>query len=174
MTGCCVSLISLLLYVMSQWYRIRLGWTDTGMIPPTSSWPRVSYEIYGYDWNTNSHIRGWVHTLLYATSPTKSDETYRTRNRIVRSRHTRINRVYSTRFRCFDLAQRINNTMKTRDNIIKMTTIPQGREPFHPRKQTGFTASLLGDTHYHERDMENKDRGLTSSSGCTPVDVAPC
>ena len=59
--------------------------------------------------------------------------------------------------------------MKTRDNIIKMTTIPQqGREPFlHPRKKqpAGFS---------YERNMENKDRGLTSPSGCTPVDAAPC
>ena len=60
--------------------------------------------------------------------------------------------------------------MKTRDDIIKMTIIPQqGREPFlHPRNKkqpAGFS---------YERNMENKDRGLTSLSGCAPVDVTPC
>ena len=168
-SGCCVLLISPLLYVMSQWYRIHLGWTDTGMIPPTSSWLRGSYEIYEYDWNTNSHICGRVHTLLYAPPSSASDETNRTRNRIVRSRYTRINWLYSTRFRCFDLAQWVNNSMKTiSDNRLsqQQVTIPQGREPFHPRKQpAGFS---------YERNMENKDRGLTSTSGCSPVDAAPC
>ena len=171
MTGCSASLISLLLYVMSQWYRIRLGWTDTGMIPPTSSWPRVSYEIYGYDWNTNSHIRGGVHTLLYATSPTESDETYRTRNRIVRIGYTRVRCLFNGYLSPPGDASMINNTMKTRDNIIKMTTIPpqqEGRLELYPRRNkqpAGFS---------YERNMENKDRGLTSPSGCTPVDVAPC
>ena len=66
--------------------------------------------------------------------------------------------------------------MKTISDIRLLhhtVTIPQGREPFHPRKQTGLTASLLG-VLYHERDMENKDRGLTTTSGSRPVDVAPC
>ena len=48
---------------------------------------------------------------------------------------------------------------------------PQGREPFHPRKLTGTFMSTL---HHDERNHENKDRGLTSLSGRTPVDAPPC
>ena len=57
--------------------------------------------------------------------------------------------------------------MKTRDNIINMITIPQGRLELYPRTKqpAGFS---------YERNMENKDRGLTSPSGSGPVDVAPC
>ena len=44
--------------------------------------------------------------------------------------------------------------------------IPQGREPFHPQKQAG--------SFYDGRHLENKDRGLTSSSGCDPADAPPC
>jgi len=44
--------------------------------------------------------------------------------------------------------------------------------PHHNLLQpTGTFMSTL----YHERDMENKDRGLTDSSGCDPVtDAPPC
>jgi len=52
----------------------------------------------------------------------------------------------------------------------KVVTIPQGREPFHPRKLTGSFMSTL----HHERNHENKDRGLTTTSGRTPVDAPPC
>ena len=66
--------------------------------------------------------------------------------------------------------------MKNKRDIKMNTqfkTVPQGREPFHPRKQTGPTASFLGALN-HERDMENKALGITSTSVCAPVDVAPC
>ena len=64
--------------------------------------------------------------------------------------------------------------MKTISDITLLhhtVTIPQGREPFHPRKQTGTFMSTL---HHDERNHENKDRGLTSLSGRTPVDAPPC
>ena len=76
----------------------------------------------------------------------------------------------------------INNSMKSpttnemmmmREYYIYNMMIPQGREPFHPRKQTGPMASFMSIFH-HERNLENKDRGLTSSSGCTPADAPPC
>ena len=64
--------------------------------------------------------------------------------------------------------------MKTISDIRLLhhtVTIPQGRqEPFHPRKLTGTFMSTL----HHERNHENKDRGLTSSSGCSPADAPPC
>ena len=72
----------------------------------------------------------------------------------------------------------INNSMKSpttnemmmREYYIYNMMIPQGREPFHPRKLTGTFMSTL----HHERNHENKDRDLTDSSGCDPVDAPPC
>ena len=69
----------------------------------------------------------------------------------------------------------INNSMKSpttnemmmREYYIYNMMIPQGREPFHPHKLT--TGSF-----YDGRHLENKDRGLTTTSGRTPVDAPPC
>ena len=62
--------------------------------------------------------------------------------------------------------------MKTNISDIRLLqhpllTIPQGREPFHPHK-------LTAGSFYDGRNLENKDRGLTSPSGCTPADAPPC
>ena len=74
---------------------------------------------------------------------------------------------------------RINNSMQYTYNndddyreVTLVMTVPQGREPFHPRKLQQKTGSFMSPL-YHERDMENKDRGLTDSSGSgPPIDAA--
>ena len=132
---------------------------------------RLSY----YDRITDNRIRCRVHYLLFDTSPIEVDETYRTGHGSICVGNTGLRCIYGVRIWCFEPVKRINNNMKTRDDMIKehyMTT-PQGREPFHPRKQTGPMASFMSIFH-HERNLENKDRGLTSSSGCAPVDAPPC
>ena len=130
---------------------------------------RLSY----YDRTTNNHIHCRVHYLLFDTSPTKVDETHRTGHGSICVGNTGLRCIYGVRIWCFEPVKRINNNMKTRDNMIRQhyMTTPQGRqEPFHPRKLTGTFMSIF----HHERNLENKDRGLTSSSGCTPVDAPPC
>ena len=131
---------------------------------------RLSY----YDRNPDSCIRCRVHCLLYDTSPTEVDETYRTRGRTDCVGNTRFKCIFNGHSGRSDDAYSINNSMKTISDIRLLhhtVTIPQGREPFHPRKQTGTFMSTL---HHDERNHENKDRGLTSLSGRTPVDAPPC
>ena len=132
-----------------------------------------------YDRNPDSCIRCRVHCLLFDTSSTEVDETYRTGYGSVCVGNTGLRSVFSVLVRLAEPARMINNSMKSpttnekmmmREYYIYNMMIPQGREPFHPRKLTGSFMSIF----HHERNLENKDRGLTSSSGCAPVDVAPC
>ena len=129
---------------------------------------RLSY----YDRITDNRICCRVHYLLFDTSPTKVDETHRTGHGSICVGNTGLRCIYGVRIWCFEPVKRINNNMKTRDNMIRQhyMTTPQGREPFHPRKLTGSFMSIF----HHERNLENKDRGLTSLSGCAPVDATPC
>lgn len=46
--------------------------------------------------------------------------------------------------------------MKTRDEILLLHLLPQAG------------------SFYDGRNLENKDRGLTTLSGCTPADATPC
>ena len=135
---------------------------------------RLSY----YDRITDNRIRCRVHYLLFDTSPIEVDETYRTGHGSICVGNTGLRCIYGVRIWCFEPVKRINNNMKTPSIDIRLpypnkVTIPQGREPFHPRKQTGPMASFMSIFH-HERNLENKDRGLTSLSGCTPADATPC
>ena len=64
----------------------------------------------------------------------------------------------SVHIRALDLARMINNNMKTPRDEILLLHLP-------------LQAGSFYDDGYN---LENKDRGLTSLSGCTPADVAPC
>ena len=141
-----------------------------------------------YDRNPDSCIRCRVHCLLFDTSSTEVDETYRTGYGSVCVGNTGLRSIFSILFWLAEPARMINNTMKspTRNEMMREYYInsdvrdnphynitPQGREPFHPRKQTGPMASFMS-TLQHERNLENKDSRLTTLRGCAPVDAPPC
>ena len=65
----------------------------------------------------------------------------------------------SVHIRPVDLARMINNNMKTpRDEILLLLHL----------------LPLQAGSFYDGYNLENKDRGLTTLSGCTPADATPC
>ena len=64
--------------------------------------------------------------------------------------------------------------MQSRDDMIRKhyNTVPTGRNPFHPRKQTGPTASFLGVMNQiqHERHNKNQARRVPGD-GQSPCPV---
>ena len=116
---------------------------------------RLSY----YDRITDNRIRCRVHYLLFDTSPPALDQTYRTGHGSICVGNTGLRCIYGVRIWCFEPVKRINNNMKTpRDEILLLLHL----------------LPLQAGSFYDGYNVENKDRGLTSSSGCAPVDAPPC